>query len=220
MSRRPTPKQTADRTARLGRPPDADKRLAVIDAAKQLFAVDGLQGTSMDAIARLAGVSKVTVYRYFADKDALFRESVAQACASSAPDGWDLLGGTLKHRLTRIAEDFFDLITSEQAMSLYRLMASNPRRHRKLSLLFWEAGPEAIMQRFAQLLEAAHAARELQVADSRAAAAQFFFLVKAELHMQLLIGIVDKVPPAKRRAHVDEAVAVFLRAYELRRKQS
>lgn len=212
MSRRSSPKAVA-KAVRLGRPPDADKRLAVIDAAKQLFSIDGLQGTSMDAIAKLAGVSKVTVYRYFTDKDALFRESVAQACASSAPDGWDLLGGSLKHRLTRIAEDFFDLITSEQAMSLYRLMTSNPRRHRKLSLLFWEAGPEAIMQRFAQLLEAAQAAGEIQVEDTRAAAAHFFFLVKAEDHMRLLIGIIDKVAPAKRRTHIDGVVAVFLRAY-------
>lgn len=213
MSRHSTRRKPADKTVRLGRPPDADKRLAVIEAAKQLFAIDGLQGTSMDAIARLAGVSKVTLYRYFTNKDALFRESVAQACARSAPDGWELLGGSLKQRLTRIAEDFFDLITSEQAMSLYRLMASNPRRHRKLSLLFWDAGPEAIMQRFAQLLDAARAAGELQVADSRAAAAHFFFLVKAELHMRLLIGVAERIAPAKRRAHIDDAVSVFLRAY-------
>jgi TetR/AcrR family transcriptional repressor of mexJK operon len=212
MSRRPTPKEPA-RKPRLGRPKDADKRLAVMESAKQLFAVHGLQGTSMDAIARGAGVSKVTVYSYFEDKDSLFRESVAKACEASGPDRWQIQGGTLKQRLTRIAGDFFDLITSADAMSLYRLMASNPRRHRKLSLLFWEAGPETIMQRFAQLLESAETAGELKVGDRRAAASHFFFLVKAEHHMQLLIGVVDKVSPAKRRAHIDEVVAMFLRAY-------
>lgn len=211
----PSSKSSALRPARLGRPKDADKRMAVIEAAKQLFSVDGLRGTSMEAIARLAGVSKVTLYSYFSDKDALFREALAQACQSHTPENWELAdgSGSLSERLTAIAEGFFDLIVSPQAMSLYRLMASNPRRHRKLSLLFWEGGPEATMQRFAQLLAAATAAGELRVDEPRVAAAHFFVLIEGEQHMKLLLGIVDKVSPAVRRAHIDEVVALFLRAY-------
>ncbi|MDB5971486.1 MAG: Transcriptional regulator, TetR family [Hydrocarboniphaga sp.] len=198
-----------------GRPRDPDKRLAAIAAAKQLFVVDGLRGTSMDAIAKLAGVSKVTLYSYFADKDALFREALSQACQGlAAEDAYVLNGpGTLRARLTQIAEGFFDLITSADAISLYRLMAANPRRHRKLSLLFWEAGPEATMQRFARLLAEATAAGELRLTDPRAAAAQFFFLIKGEQHLKLLIGVVDKLASKERRAHIDRTVTMFLRAY-------
>ena len=198
-----------------GRPRDLDKREAVLAAAKQLFGIDGLRGTSMHAIAEAAGVSKVTLYSHFADKDALFRECVACACASHAPPEAYMLGGDrpLRERLTLIALGFFDMITQPDALALYRLMAANPRRHRKLSQLFWEVGPESTMQRFAQLLEAATAAGELNVPDSRAAAAHFFFLVKGEHHLRLLIGLADNVGADARRAQIDNAVSMFLRAY-------
>ena len=214
MSRRSTP-PTAVRRAGPGRPRDPDKRLAVIAAAKELFAIGGLQGVSIDAIAQRAGISKVTLYSHFANKDALFREVMTQACrAASPPEAFDPTGGgSLRERLQRFAEDFFDLITSAEAMSLHRLMTVNPRRHRKLSQLFWEAGPEAMTRRFAQWLAAAQAAGEVRVDDPRAAAAEFFALLKGELHFQLSIGLIDEIAPARRRAQIDHALATFFAAY-------
>ena len=55
-----------------GRPKDLEKRAAILQAAKQLFTTQGFDGTSMDAIAGLAGVSKLTVYSHYRDKERLF----------------------------------------------------------------------------------------------------------------------------------------------------
>ncbi len=57
-----------------GRPKDMEKRAAILDAAKALFVRNAFAGTSMDAVAAEAGVSKLTVYSHFGDKDNLFRE--------------------------------------------------------------------------------------------------------------------------------------------------
>ena len=46
----------------------------VLEAATQLFAGRGIDATSMDAIAARSGVSKATVYKHWADKDALCLE--------------------------------------------------------------------------------------------------------------------------------------------------
>ncbi|HEX7915780.1 helix-turn-helix domain-containing protein, partial [Rudaea sp.] len=59
-----------------GRPKDMEKRAAILDAAKQLFVKQGFEGTSMDAIANKAGVSKLTVYSHYRDKETLFAEAV------------------------------------------------------------------------------------------------------------------------------------------------
>jgi AcrR family transcriptional regulator len=45
--------------------------LKVLDGATELFAENGIDGTSIDAIAAAAGVSKATIYKHWADKDAL-----------------------------------------------------------------------------------------------------------------------------------------------------
>lgn len=50
----------------------AEKRRRILDAARLLFVRDGLRGTTMEAIARSAGVAKPTLYGYFSDKDAIF----------------------------------------------------------------------------------------------------------------------------------------------------
>jgi AcrR family transcriptional regulator len=43
----------------------------VLEAATELFADRGIDATSVDAIAAASGVSKATVYKHWADKDAL-----------------------------------------------------------------------------------------------------------------------------------------------------
>lgn len=49
----------------------------VLDAALQLFAERGIERTSMDAIALKSGVSKATIYKHWADKEALLLEVMA-----------------------------------------------------------------------------------------------------------------------------------------------
>jgi AcrR family transcriptional regulator len=49
----------------------------VLDAAVELFAERGIDATSMDAIAASSGVSKATIYKHWADKDALCMEVLA-----------------------------------------------------------------------------------------------------------------------------------------------
>ena len=50
----------------------AEKRERILSAARELFLRHGLRATSMEAIARAAGMAKPTLYAQFADKDAVF----------------------------------------------------------------------------------------------------------------------------------------------------
>src|SRR5712671_1665901 len=53
----------------------------VLEAAIQLFSERGIDSTSIDAIAEMSGVSKATIYKHWADKDALCLEALARAHA-------------------------------------------------------------------------------------------------------------------------------------------
>ncbi|MCR6689994.1 TetR/AcrR family transcriptional regulator [Cellulomonas sp.] len=64
------------RTVRQGQAP---KRAAILAAAKELFVRTGVERTSMDAVAALAGVSKRTVYDYYGDKRGLLLGVVEDA---------------------------------------------------------------------------------------------------------------------------------------------
>jgi AcrR family transcriptional regulator len=67
--------QTRKRAAHLG--PER-RRPEVLDAALELFLEGGYQGTSMEAVARAAGVTKPVVYACFDSKDQLFRSLLAR----------------------------------------------------------------------------------------------------------------------------------------------
>lgn len=57
-----------------GRPLVDDKRRRILDAALKAFAARGYHGTSVPEVAEAAGVGVGTLYRYFADKNALVNE--------------------------------------------------------------------------------------------------------------------------------------------------
>jgi AcrR family transcriptional regulator len=49
----------------------------VLEAAIELFAERGIEGTSVDAIAAASGVSKATIYKHWHDKDSLALETLS-----------------------------------------------------------------------------------------------------------------------------------------------
>jgi AcrR family transcriptional regulator len=51
----------------------------VLGAALELVGERGVDATSMDAVAQKSGVSKATIYKHWADKDALLLEMMAEA---------------------------------------------------------------------------------------------------------------------------------------------
>ena len=51
------------------------KKAAIIEAASRLFALRGVRNVSISEIAGQAGVSQVTIYNYFGDKNTLAKEA-------------------------------------------------------------------------------------------------------------------------------------------------
>ena len=95
-----------------------ERRDRILKAAQDLFLANGLRGTSMEAIAREAGVAKPTLYAYFADKDVVFA-----TLAGRVFDEWRALvsvelGGAgvaldrIARALTAKLKAYFRLITS------------------------------------------------------------------------------------------------------------
>ncbi|MFG5383407.1 TetR/AcrR family transcriptional regulator [Yoonia sp. R2-816] len=107
-------------------PIKAARRDKILNAAQHVFVTQGFRGVTMEGIAEAVGMSKVTVYGYFKDKDAVFA-AVADRLASrlvevvktELRDGLtlrDKIGNALiaKHRV------IFDLVrTSPHAAELF-----------------------------------------------------------------------------------------------------
>ena len=210
--------ETAPKSSGPGRPKDLGKRAAILEAAKQLFVREGFAGASMDKIAAEAGVSKLTVYSHFGDKEALFAAAIRAKCEEMMPaDLFQLeLKGPLRSQLKAIASGFFALISSEEAISTHRMMIAPGNADDPLRELFWEAGPKRTHEHFAAFLRARIEAGELEIPDVARATEQFFTLLKGELHAHMLCGLCPNPARADVAAHLEACVDLFLRAYARR----
>lgn len=217
----PPPAPEASRGTGPGRPKDLGKRAAILDAAKRLFSAHGFDGVSMDQIATEAGVSKLTVYSHFGDKESLFGAAVRAKCEEQLPPELFLVGleGNLREQITAIARAFFALVTSEEAVAMHRMMMIPGTGDAHVRELFWQAGPQRVKEGFAAFLRDEVAQGALDIPDVERAASQFLCLLKGELHMQMMCGLCCTLAGDDVEAHIHATVDLFLRAYGTARRQ-
>ncbi|PWE46575.1 TetR/AcrR family transcriptional regulator [Pseudomonas prosekii] len=198
-----------------GRPKDLAKRQAILDAAKILFVSNGYAHTSMDAVAAEAGVSKLTVYSHFNDKETLFSAAVAAKCEEQLPTLFFELpdGVSVETVLLNIARGFHQLINSDESVNLHRLMISLSSQDPKLSLIFFEAGPNRMLTGMERLLGRINQNGALSIDKPRNAAEHFFCLLKGAGNFRLLYGCGEPVVGDAAESHVREVVGLFMRAY-------
>lgn len=198
-----------------GRPKDLEKRKAILESAKNLFIRHGYVGTSMDAIASEAGVSKLTVYSHFTDKETLFSAAVVARCEQQMPALFFPHDESLPVEtvLLTIARAFQSLTNSPESLELHRLMVTLGTQDPKLSMTFFEAGPARIISEMERLLTRIAQRGELSFPSPRTAAEHFLILVKGVCNFRLLVGCGELPDPEAAERHVREVVELFMRAY-------
>ena len=123
----------------------AQKRLAIMEAARTAFLNDGYLTANMDNIAADAGVTKQTVYRYFPSKIELFQATLS--CLSETNDTPFLAHldkPDNENALTAFAVDFIQGHLSEDHLATYRLLIADSKHVPELFTAFHEVGPDVV----------------------------------------------------------------------------
>jgi AcrR family transcriptional regulator len=200
----------------------ARKRRAIHEAATSLFLRNGYLGTSMDEIAALAGVSKQTVYKQFADKERLFSEIVVATVDEIAdPDQDEVLNlrdsGDVEHDLRDFARRQLRAVMQPRLLQLRRLVIAEASRFPQLGQLFYERGPGRTIDALATMFQRLASRGVLELDDPYLAAAHFNWLVMSiPLNEALLLGEDEPATPAELKRYADAGVRAFLAAYRKR----
>lgn len=202
-----------------GRPVDLSKRQAILDAATRRFLRQGFAATTMDAIAAEAGVSKLTVYAHFADKDNLFQAIVQARCNSyNRPERFDdYVDLAPRKALTEMGRNFLALLLNREVLQLYGVITAEAARRPKIAELFYAAGPERLTALFVDYFRRATAKGGFAIDDPTVAADQFLSLLKGSLHFRATLSLRPRATAAEIRAQVKQSVDLFLRVYGRRR---
>ena len=201
-----------------GRPKDMEKRAAILEAAKSLFVRNAFAGTSMDAVAAEAGVSKLTVYSHFGDKDNLFREVIRARIEDLLPENtYDYdPQATIEQTLLRVALIHARLDCDAETVGTFRAILGDCRQgNPRFGRLLWEEGTLRTHGLMERLLQQAVDAGQLAIDDVPRACVQFFALIRCDLFMRRMFGCVDcgESYAAEIEATARAGVASFLRAW-------
>lgn len=135
------------------------KRDQIRTAAKDLFLRSGFQGTSTDAIAAQAGVSKETVYRHYARKEELFMDVVRSLTTERLHlEQWTERSteptseADLRMRLQAIAQQVLETMVQPEYQAIARLLLAEVPRFPELGPLFRQTIPEPATKAFLTLL--------------------------------------------------------------------
>ena len=198
---------------RAGRPLDAAKHRAIVDTAAGHFFRNGYAATSIEQVAADAGVSKVTIYNQFGDKQALFAAAVACECEKMRGHfSLDTLPtGPIAERLFAIGEAIHAFLFRPEMIQFERRIAAETEREPAIGAAFLEAGPRRMKRGFADYLRREADAGVLAIADAELAAEQFVSMCKGMGDLEHRFG--TEVAAAERRQRIAGAVEVFLAAY-------
>ena len=142
LARKPSPRREQGPGAGAFPPPQRER---ILDAVERLVAERGLAGVSIEAIVEAAGVSSVTFYELFDDKEACFVAAFERAVEAGAAELAAAVGG---ERGEAVAGDGpgGELSWPEQVATglreLTRLVAAHPGRARLCLVEAQTGGPE------------------------------------------------------------------------------
>jgi AcrR family transcriptional regulator len=127
-----------------GRPPRRRRKEArpaeLIRAGLEEFAVNGFAGTRLEDVARRAGVVKGTIYRYFADKEALFLAAVRMEVTpvfSEITGFIEVYPGTTRDLLKLIIETIHRQLVNSDLRVLIRIIIAEGERFPVLTELYY-----------------------------------------------------------------------------------
>jgi len=195
---------------------DPKKRRQILEGARKVFHDKGFDGASMNDIARVAGVSKGTLYVYFENKERLFLDLIAE---EKRADLWPIVSldpedHDIASVLNRFGQEFLRLLSRPYYIKAMRTVFSIVERMPEIGADYYSRGPQVCMEKLAAYLQAQANAGVVEIEDCQLAAQQFMDLSQSGLLRRLLFNAAPTPSEAEIALQVSRAVTFFLKVYK------
>jgi TetR/AcrR family transcriptional repressor of mexJK operon len=178
-------------------------RERVLRAATSSFLARGY-GSSVDDIARRAGVAKQTVYQHFANKDELFK-AVAGDLAKRVLV--KLEGGDIRQSLIRFAVEYRKRALGAQGIATFRTLVPEVPRFRAVARDMYANTAGEMVRRLAEFLK-----QKLDAPDPEFSAEMLLSMLAGLDRMKRLFAVPPG--PESESARAARIVDLFLKAHQ------
>lgn len=204
-----------DAPRRRGRPPKKrePRRRKIIAEAADLFISHGYSETTLEAVAKNAGVNKRTIYELVGDKEELFRE----VCRQNSTIGELNLDGcidrrSLRNSLLALARRLFEHSLSDRVTALEQAVIAESRRFPELieeivSSNYLEANREVH-----DYLEKLQGLGMIRIDEERSLSELFFDMIVGQIAFRKFLGHSHFDPGIE---YLEDRVELFMRCLRL-----
>jgi AcrR family transcriptional regulator len=192
------------------------RRTAIEDAAFALLIEKGYKATSMLEVARRAGASNETLYKWYGNKQGLFAalvEANARLVAELLRQHLAGVDADPLETLRAVGPLLLDLVTGERAIALNRAAVGDVHDTATLGKALAESGRDKVMPLLAELFGQARANGALVFDDPRAVAETYIALLIGDLQIRRATGAIGPLNDEDIRARSERAVTLLCRLF-------
>lgn len=192
----------------------AEKRAAVLDAAIELFLSKSYASTSLEEVARRAGVSSATVYKHFPTKAALFGGIMQRLWANDSDRPEPMPAAGNPHAgLLEIGKAYSDLLSEQRTVDLFRVVTAEAPRFPEIGRELYALGKKPYLDRLHSYLAGEAGRGTLTIDDIPMAARQFLGMINDVVFWPRLLVPELVLSDAERETVVGEAVQTMMARY-------
>ncbi|MEQ8402404.1 MAG: TetR/AcrR family transcriptional regulator [Roseitalea porphyridii] len=195
------------------------RRAAIEEAAFAVLLEKGYKAASILEIARRAGASNETLYKWYGNKQGLFAALVEANARTVA----ELLRARLQgeaadpiETLRDVGPLLLELVTSERAVALNRAAVGDVHDTATLGSALARAGRETVVPLIASILEKARRAGLIDHGDDESVAETYIALLIGDLQIRRATGVLAPLSEAEIAARAERALTLLLSLYRPR----
>ena len=200
----------------VGRPKDLEKRKHIVEAAKMLFLKLGYHGSSMNRIAQEAGVTKLTVYNHFQDKETLFTCAIEQTCEESISARPLRLteNSDFQASFYQACELAMNVINLPEAIKLEHLLLELASENNPLAMRFYIASHKRMSDVWLDFFEQATTLKFIKADVLEKQMNLMLSLLLGVRHHEVLLGIRLSPTPEEAQQIIRESIDLFMLKYK------
>jgi AcrR family transcriptional regulator len=194
---------------------ESAKRRQILEGARKVFLARGFDGASMGEIAKVAGVSKGTLYVYFDSKESLFealtteeKQGLAEVLFKLDAEDPDVRGV-----LRKLGLSYLRRMGKPEHISSIRMVMGAAEKFPRLGQAFYEAGPCQGIARLSAYFDRQVEAGRLSIEDTGVAAQHLLDLCVSGMLRRLLFSVGGPPTEDQIQTNVENALRVFFAAY-------
>lgn len=183
----------------------------IFETAVKLFLKFGYSNTSMDEVAKEAGVSKQTIYNNFQNKENILKRIVELKSKQyySNIENVETTAENFNELLENFLRNFVKLTLDRKLVAIHRIILCEMQNNPEIAHTFFLTGPAKTYVVLANLLTQANEKGIISIESPKRSADNIISMAKGQYYNEMLFGVRENITKEEQEKHLKNIMNVI-----------